>query len=81
MTEPPVANALKQLATTMSALARGITNIALKRYEAGTTALKEGDSAPEFELPGSDGQTYRLADMLGRGPVVLAWFPKAFTGG
>ena len=42
--------------------------------------LSPGDSAPSFELPGSDGNTHRLADYAGR-TVVLAWFPKAFTGG
>jgi peroxiredoxin Q/BCP len=29
----------------------------------------------------SDGKTYRLADYAGKQAVVLAWFPKAFTGG
>lgn len=43
-------------------------------------ALKPGDKAPEFELEGSDGKTYRLSDLKGT-VVVLAWFPKAFTGG
>jgi cytochrome oxidase Cu insertion factor (SCO1/SenC/PrrC family) len=42
--------------------------------------LKPGDTAPAFTLPASDGQTYSLADFRGR-TVVLAWFPKAFTGG
>jgi peroxiredoxin Q/BCP len=42
--------------------------------------LKVGDQAPEFSLPGSDGKTYRLSDLKGK-TVVLAWFPKAFTGG
>ena len=42
--------------------------------------LKEGDKAPDFSLPGSDGKTHKLADYKGRA-VVLAWFPKAFTGG
>ena len=42
--------------------------------------LKEGDAAPAFSLPGSDGKTHTLAQYKGRG-VVLAWFPKAFTGG
>ena len=42
--------------------------------------LKPGDPAPEFELQGSDGRTWRLSDLRG-GAVVLAWFPKAFTGG
>jgi peroxiredoxin Q/BCP len=42
--------------------------------------LKVGDSAPDFELPGSDGKTYRLSELEGKA-VVLAWFPKAFTSG
>jgi peroxiredoxin Q/BCP len=42
--------------------------------------LKVGDQAPAFTLPGSDGKTYSLADLKGR-TIVLAWFPKAFTGG
>lgn len=44
------------------------------------TGLKAGDRAPNFELKGSDGRTWRLSDLKGR-TVVLAWFPKAFTGG
>ena len=43
--------------------------------------LKIGDPAPPFELPGSDGKTYKLSDFKGKQLVVLAWFPKAFTGG
>ena len=43
--------------------------------------LKVGDSAPPFRLPGSDGKAYQLADFKGKSAVVLAWFPKAFTGG
>lgn len=43
--------------------------------------LKPGDPAPDFELPGSDGKTYRLSDFRGKKAVVIAWFPKAFTGG
>jgi peroxiredoxin Q/BCP len=42
--------------------------------------LKPGDPAPEFSLQGSDGKTYKLADLKGK-TVVVAWFPKAFTGG
>lgn len=42
--------------------------------------LKEGDTAPDFSLPGSDGKTHKLSDYKGR-TVVLAWFPAAFTGG
>ncbi len=40
-----------------------------------------GSAAPPFELRGSDGKTHRLSDHLGDRAVVLAWFPKAFTGG
>ncbi len=43
--------------------------------------LKVGDTAPDFELPGSDGKTYKLSDFKGKKAVVVAWFPKAFTGG
>jgi len=42
--------------------------------------LKPGDAAPAFSLPGSDGKTHTLADYSGK-TVVVAWFPKAFTGG
>ena len=42
---------------------------------------KVGDAAPAFSLAGSDGKTYALADFKGKQAVVLAWFPKAFTGG
>jgi peroxiredoxin Q/BCP len=43
--------------------------------------LKVGDKAPPFELQGSDGKTYKLSDFEGKQAVVVAWFPKAFTGG
>ena len=43
--------------------------------------LKVGDPAPDFSLKASDGQTYTLSKKLKGRTVVLAWFPKAFTGG
>ncbi len=45
------------------------------------TSLKPGDAAPDFSLQGSDGKTYKLSDFKGQKAVVIAWFPKAFTGG
>ena len=44
------------------------------------TVVKVGDMAPDFTMPGTDGKTHKLSDYKGRA-VVIAWFPKAFTGG
>ena len=47
-------------------------------------ALAEGDTAPAFSAPASlAGHTidYRLADALARGPVVVYFYPAAYTGG
>ncbi len=43
--------------------------------------LKVGADAPEFSLTGSDGKTYKLSHFKDKKYVVVAWFPKAFTGG
>ena len=37
-----------------------------------------GDTAPDFELPGTEGKTYRLSDYRGRN-VVLAFYPGDAT--
>jgi peroxiredoxin Q/BCP len=47
----------------------------------GGAELQPGDVAPDFSLAASDGKTYKLSDYRGKQAVVLAWFPKAFTGG
>src|SRR5262247_3940838 len=46
-----------------------------------TADLKVGDPAPNFKLQATDGKTYQLSDFKGKKPVVVAWFPKAFTQG
>ena len=43
--------------------------------------LKVGDKAPDFSLKGTDGKTHKLSDFKGKQPVVVAWYPKALTGG
>jgi len=44
--------------------------------------LKVGDTAPDFTMVGSDGKTYKLSELNKQGKaVVIAWFPRAFTGG
>jgi len=42
--------------------------------------VKEGDEAPDFELPDQDGNPVRLSGLRGR-PVVLYFYPKADTPG
>ncbi len=69
-----LANRLSRLL--LSAL---VAAVALGGQVAG--ALEVGDKAPDFSLPASDGNTYSLSQFLGERPVVIAFFPKAFTGG
>jgi len=46
-----------------------------------------GDTAPDFTVPRAGGNSYddvepfTLSDALGDGPIVLAFYPAAFTGG
>lgn len=42
--------------------------------------MKEGDTAPDFELPDQDGSRVRLSDLRGR-RVVLYFYPRADTPG
>ena len=49
-----------------------------------SAALKEGTKAPDFTTVGAVGGKefkFHLADQLKKGPVVLYFFPKAFTSG
>jgi peroxiredoxin Q/BCP len=40
-----------------------------------------GDQVPDFALIGSDGKTYSSKQFKGKKAFVIAWYPKAFTGG
>ena len=67
----------------MRKIMAGILAVAgVATFTGGTRAaeLKPGDPAPPFSLQGSDGKVHDLAGLKGK-TVVLAWFPKAFTGG
>ena len=63
---------MKKFLTLVAGFAAGILSAA---------DLKIGDAAPDFSLAGSDGKTYKLSSYKGKQAVVIAWFPKAFTGG
>jgi peroxiredoxin Q/BCP len=49
--------------------------------EGDAAKLKVGDEAPAFSLPASTGKTIALSEFKGKKKVVLAFYPKAFTGG
>ena len=40
-----------------------------------------GDVAPDFTAQDSEGKSHTLSTMVKDGPVIVAFFPKAFTGG
>jgi len=42
--------------------------------------LRIGQKVPEFALPDSGNKVHSLADFLKDGPVILAFFPFAFSG-
>jgi thioredoxin-dependent peroxiredoxin len=43
--------------------------------------MREGDLAPDFELPDQDGTVRKLSELLDAGPVVLFFYPAAMTPG
>jgi peroxiredoxin len=58
--------------------------IAIMMAAAAHAALNPGDAAPDFKAPASLGGnqfSYSLADALKKGPVVLYFYPAAFTTG
>ena len=60
--------------------ALGMAALAMSMQTPQPAGLQVGDKAPDFTLQGSDGKTWKLSELKGR-TVVVAWFPKAFTGG
>lgn len=56
----------------MAALGAGVAKAA---------PLSVGDMAPDVSIPSTAGGEMKLSDYHGKKNVVLAFFPKAFTGG
>jgi peroxiredoxin Q/BCP len=56
----------------MAALGTGVAKAA---------PLSVGDMAPDVSIASTAGGQMKLADYRGKKNVVLAFFPKAFTGG
>ena len=46
-----------------------------------SAAPEVGSVAPDFTVKDIDGNELTLSKLVERGPVVLAFFPRAFTAG
>lgn len=44
-------------------------------------SLQEGDTAPDFSVRDTAGNPLELSELVEGGPVILAFFHKAFTAG
>jgi thioredoxin-dependent peroxiredoxin len=66
------------IAAALVALVAGIGGM---RARAETPLPAVGQPAPDFSLQGSDGKAHSLQSHRGRQPLVLAFYPKAFTSG
>ena len=64
--------------------AAGLVGLGALTMGSAVAALKVGDSAPDFTTEAAIGGkafTFSLAEALKKGPVVLYFYPKAFTPG
>lgn len=58
-----------------------LTIMGASMAEPASAEVSVGDPVPEFEMVGSDGKTYKSSQFKGKSAFVIAWYPKAFTGG
>jgi thioredoxin-dependent peroxiredoxin len=56
-----------------------IAALAVLATTGSAAALEVGQKAPDFTLAAADGRQVKLADLLGKGPVVIYTFIQAFT--
>ncbi len=79
--EAPMKSAIPVLSI---ALTIGLVDASAPRAQDAAPPAQElnvGDKAPDFTLEATDGKTYTLSKDLKGKWLVLAWFPKAYTGG
>ena len=75
---PPMTNPF------LNTVAAALAAAALLSAVPAQAALKEGDAAPDFKLQASQAGkafSYTLKDALKKGPVVVYFYPSAFTAG
>ena len=68
----------------MKTLALGFAAVGLALASPAFAALKVGDKAPDFSLPAATNgkvDTFSTKVALKNGPVLVYFYPKAFTGG
>jgi peroxiredoxin Q/BCP len=58
-----------------------VTAIVFSAAASTSIALEVGDQAPDFLLEATDGKSYSVSQFSDKEAVVIAWYPKAFTGG
>lgn len=58
----------------VAGLAAGLTAATGSAQDTDTPTVNVGDPAPDFELEDAHGASYRLSELLKRGPVVLEFF-------
>ena len=58
-----------------------LSGIVLGMSASHALALQVGDKAPDFSLPGTTAEAIKLADFMGKKPVVVFFYIGAFTRG
>jgi len=77
--------ALAVLPTVLGGCSSPKTEPAAEPAKAAAPAVDDGapvgSMAPDFELLDDAGNTVKMADLRGKQPVLLAFYPKDFTSG
>jgi thioredoxin-dependent peroxiredoxin len=60
---------------------KGFFMVSLLMFSLLAAVPEVGSTAPDFTAVDTDGKSHTLSEMVKKGPVVVAFFPKAFTGG